>query len=145
LTTDERLDRLERELARARWFNRGLLVALVVCLAAGVVVWERVGQNGRYALSGNWKSGQVILDTRTSQRWMPDGERKNKSVIIDLGTIEKPTWERREVDTFYLTKGEPGPLGIAYKHWALMLIILSTCIVGLVLSFRRHPKKPGSQ
>jgi hypothetical protein len=45
----------------------------------------------------------------------------------------------------YLTKGEPGPLGFTYTQWALMLIILSICIVGLVLSFRRHPKKPGSQ
>jgi hypothetical protein len=104
MTAEERLDRVERGLARARWFNRGLLVALVLCLVAGFVVCERVGQRGRYALSG-----EVILDTRTSQRWLVECGPK-RSWITNLGTIERPTYE------------EPKCITVAPPPWRSSLV-----------------------
>ena len=50
MTTEERLEHLERELARAKRRNRWLVAGLVLCLGALVVVWAR-GTPGRYALT----------------------------------------------------------------------------------------------
>ena len=65
MTTEERLENLERELARTKRRNRWQVAGLVLCLGALVVVWV-LGRNspGRYALSGAY-----VLDTRTGQLW----------------------------------------------------------------------------
>ena len=39
MTTEERLEKVERELARAKSRTRWLLIIVVVCLGVGILVW----------------------------------------------------------------------------------------------------------
>jgi hypothetical protein len=91
MTTEERLEKLERELARAKRRNRWLLAGLSLCLGALVVVWA-LGSNtpGRYALSG---AGGVayVLDTKTSRLWA-----RGHGITVYLGTNDNPKNESKE-------------------------------------------------
>ena len=90
MTTEERLERLERELARMRTSTRWLLAGLVLtlCLMAGVV--GLTPKYGRYAISEH-----RILDTSTGHLWWfePDAD----AFITDCGTLEHPKFEERKV------------------------------------------------
>jgi len=86
MTTEERLENLERELARAKRCNRWLIAGLVLCLGASVVVWALGGdKQGRYAVAGT-ESAAYVLDTRTSQLWV----RSSFGRCIYLGTNDNP-------------------------------------------------------
>ena len=87
------VDEPSKELARAMRSYRLTLVLLLVavCLSAGAVVWALHNQGGRYAISED-----CIIDTRTGQRWLCEDD-LGRSTIIDLGTIDNPTWKEREV------------------------------------------------
>jgi len=89
MTTEERLENLERELARTKRRNRCLLAGLVLCLGALVVVWA-LGRDtpGRYAVATLGTEGAIVLDTRTSQLWA-----RGPSVSIYLGTNDHPKKE----------------------------------------------------
>ena len=88
MTTEERLENLERELARAKRRNRWLLAGLGLCLGALVVVWA-LGWNtpGRYVLSGAG-GGAYVLDTKTSRLWV-----RGPEIKMYLGTNEQPKKE----------------------------------------------------
>jgi len=90
MTTEERLENLERELARANRRNRWLVIGLVLCLGASVVVWALCRDTpGRYAVSTIGSEGAFVLDTRTGQLWA-----RGYSKTVYLGTNENP---RKEV------------------------------------------------
>ena len=98
MATEERLEKLERELACAKRRTRWLLAVLVLWIGAWVAVWALSGENqGRYALSAEGDSPWVyILDTRTGQLWhrLP-----YRGLSYDFGTIDNPKMERREKET----------------------------------------------
>jgi hypothetical protein len=90
MTTEERLENLERELARAKRRNRWLLTGLGLCLGASVFVWA-LGRDtpGRYAVATIGTEGAFVLDTRTGQLWA-----RGYSRTVYLGTNDNP---RKEV------------------------------------------------
>lgn len=91
MTTEERLENLERELADTRRSNRWLLAGLGLCLGASIVVWALGGNTqGRYALSeaGGYP---FVLDTRTSQLWLRTPEE-----TMYYGTNDQPKNARKE-------------------------------------------------
>jgi hypothetical protein len=92
MTTEERLETLERELARAKRRNCWLLAGLVLCLGALVVVWA-LGWNtpGRYALS-EAGGAAYVLDTKTSRLWV-----RSSRGSCYLGTNDNPKFERKEI------------------------------------------------
>jgi len=91
MTTEERLEVLERELARTKRRNRWLLAGLVLCLGALVVVWAT---QGRYALSSMGTFGVYVLDTRTGQLWVRYSDNVIRSwETIYLGTNDDPKKE----------------------------------------------------
>lgn len=96
MTTEERVDHLERELAAAkrgvRWLLAGMI--LLACIGSGAVAWALHAQNGRYAFTGD--GGRFLLDTRTGHRWA-FGPGEDTAVIIDMGTISNPKWDRTNV------------------------------------------------
>lgn len=67
MTTEERLEKLERELTVAKRHNCRLTVGLALLLAVCVVVWvfDR-NTPGRYVLSAT-PGGAYVLDTRTGE------------------------------------------------------------------------------
>ena len=102
MTTEERVDRLEGQIAQTRRLTRVLLVVLVLCAATlviagadGLILASQVGgeSSGRYAISGGSTDvpGIWIVDTRTSQVWL----RCYGGRTWCAGTNEKPEW--REV------------------------------------------------
>jgi len=92
MTTEERLENLERELARAKRRNRWLLAGLVLWLGTSVVVWSLSGnKQGRYALSGA-REVAYVLDTKTSRLWL-----RGPGITIYLGTNDNPKNERKEI------------------------------------------------
>ncbi len=91
MTTEERLERLEQELACVRRRNRWLVVGLVLCLGASVVVWALSReQQGRYSLSAG--NAAYVLDTRTGQLWLRFPGNNEY-----LGTNENPKDENIEM------------------------------------------------
>ena len=86
MTTEERLENLERELARAKRRNRWLLAGLGLCLGILVVVW---GMQGRYAVAAT-QGGAYVLDTRTGHLWL-----RAAGMSIDVGTNETPKEESK--------------------------------------------------
>jgi ferric-dicitrate binding protein FerR (iron transport regulator) len=102
MTTEERLENLEQELAqtkaqaaRANRRNRWLVAGLVLCLAVCAVFWtfDR-NKPGRYAMSvmpGESPEVVYVLDTKTSQLWLRTGEEH-----IYLGTNDSPKCEEIE-------------------------------------------------
>ena len=88
MTTEERLENLERELARAKRSNRWLLAGLGLCLGASLVVWA-LGRNsqGRYAIGGELGT-PCVLDTRTGQLW-----RRDYDHMYNLCTHDNPKKE----------------------------------------------------
>jgi len=89
MTTEERLENLERELARANRRNRWMVAGLALCLGASIVVWVLGGnKHGRYALSGIGGAAYV-LDTKTSRLWV-----RGSGITIYLGTNDQPKDER---------------------------------------------------
>jgi hypothetical protein len=92
MTTEERLEKMERELARGKRFNRWVLAGLVLCLGAGVVVWALSRETpGRYAVATLGTEGAIVLDTRTSRLWARAPGRS-----IYLGTNDNPKNESEE-------------------------------------------------
>jgi len=94
MTTEERLENLECELARAKRRNRWLLAGLILCLAASVALWalNRDAQ-GRYAIAGTM-SEAYVLDTRTGQLWRRTSIYVHEhDTTISLGTNDHPTWK----------------------------------------------------
>ncbi len=92
MTTEERLEKLEQDLARVKRRHRWLVAVAILCLGALVVVWARSsGTQGRYALSGDGVA--YILDTRTGHLWMREDNR-----FTDYGTIDNPKWELSETE-----------------------------------------------
>ena len=67
MTTEERLENLESELARTSRRNRHLLIGAAICLGV-VFAWLLFTRPGRYALSSGM-GGVYVLDTRTGQLW----------------------------------------------------------------------------
>ncbi|MCX5674718.1 MAG: hypothetical protein NTX87_06895 [Planctomycetota bacterium] len=92
MTTEERLENLERELARAKRCNHWLLAGLVLCLGTSVVVWA-LGAQGRYAVSG-LGGAAYVLDTRTGQVWL----RMATGGGINLGTNDHPKCENMKTE-----------------------------------------------
>jgi len=91
MTTEERLENLERELARAKRRNRWLVAGLVLCLAASVVVFALGGDKpGRYSIAGTMSTAYV-LDTRTGQLWLHAESVIHSGDTIYLGTLDHPT------------------------------------------------------
>jgi hypothetical protein len=89
MITEECLENLERELARAKRRNRWLVAGLVLCLGATVVVWALgLYTQGRYAVSGVGPAAYV-LDTKTSQLWL----RYQGGSSENLGTNDNPKKE----------------------------------------------------
>ena len=98
MTTEERLEKLERELARAKRRNRWLLAGLGLCLGALVVVWA-LSRNtqGRYAVATLGTEGAFVLDTRTGQLWARGSSARGSSLSVDFGTNDNPKYvEKRE-------------------------------------------------
>ena len=95
MTTEERLDKLEREFTAAKRGTRWLVAVLVLFIGAWVAVWAVTREKqGRYALAGD--NGAVfILDTNKGQLWWraPLG---GTGRIIDCGTIDNPKKEQKE-------------------------------------------------
>jgi len=91
VTTEERLENVERELARTKRRNLWLLAGLVVCLGVSLVAWA-LGRNtqGRYVLS-EVGGLPVVLDTKTSRLWF-----RGSSVSVYVGTNDDPKEERKE-------------------------------------------------
>ena len=95
MTTEERLEKLERELARGQRFNRWLLAGLVLWIGAWFVVWALSReQQGRYALSAG-RTKAYVLDTRTGQLWQR-GSGTYANTHYYLGTNENPECEYME-------------------------------------------------
>jgi len=100
MTTEERLEKLEHELARAKRRNRCLMIGAAICLGI-VFAWLFSARPGRYALSG-FGGAVYVLDTRTSQLWerkidVTSGDRGQAVpwVCVDeFGTNEKPAYAR---------------------------------------------------
>ena len=91
MTTEERLENLERELARAKRSNRWLLAGLGLCLGASLVVWALGGNSqGRYAVAGDGPA--YVLDTRTGQLW-----RREDTRMYNLGTPDHPRKEYKDI------------------------------------------------
>ena len=89
MTTEERLENLERELARAKRRNRWLVIGAAICLGI-VFACLFFTRPGRYALSSG-VGGVYVLDTRTGQLWARGPGRS-----IYLGTNDNPKEERKE-------------------------------------------------
>ena len=80
MTTEERLEKLERELTRAKRCNCWLVAGLVLCLGASVVVW---------ALSREW--GLAIFSARNPPKWTESGVfRATRPPRSKLHEIETP-------------------------------------------------------
>ncbi|MCX5649031.1 MAG: hypothetical protein NTX40_08040 [Planctomycetota bacterium] len=115
MTTEERLENLERELARAKRRNRWLLAGLGLCLGALVVVWAT---QGRYAISVSASGAVYVLDTKTGQIWfrtIGEAERYNYAesqneyfgVSHNCGTNENPKFEVIRGSAHKKVKDEP--------------------------------------
>jgi hypothetical protein len=85
MTTEERLQQVEKEVARGKRFTCWILAGPVACLGALLVLLAvNMGKQGPYAVSAV-SNGVCVLDTRTGQTWV-----RAPGIDIDLGTPENP-------------------------------------------------------
>jgi hypothetical protein len=64
-------------------------VYLLIMAVLFMFFWFQNRAVNRYAISGSWESGAIILDTRTGQAWL-----RLPRAVCDLGTIDKPKYDK---------------------------------------------------
>ncbi len=70
---------------------RRLTIAIIILTAFTVVstIMSTFNNTGRYAISGSWEKGAIIVDTRTGRAWL-----RQPRAVYDLGTIDKPKYDK---------------------------------------------------
>ncbi len=64
-------------------------IYLLIIAILFLILWFPNRAVNRYAISGSWEGGVIILDIRTGQAYL-----RLPKAVYDLGTIDKPKYDK---------------------------------------------------